>query len=107
MWFVNRSSGGDLREVHRSRDVPISPDEVRSQKGSETKNEVSKVGRPEGRFDDALTYRSTRAYRLMRIQHARDVGQAGVRAGNGKYVPKKVLPTLPVVTDNSKTPDWC
>ena len=37
LWFVNSGSGGDLREAHRSRDVPISPDEVWSRKGSERK----------------------------------------------------------------------
>ena len=37
MWFVNRGSGGDPREAYGSRDVPISSDEARSQKGSKRK----------------------------------------------------------------------
>ena len=37
LWFVNSGSGGDLREAHRSRDVPMIPDEVGSRKGSERK----------------------------------------------------------------------
>ena len=37
LWFVNSGQGGDLREAHESRDVPISPDEVGSRKGSERK----------------------------------------------------------------------
>ena len=36
---------GDLREIHGSRDVPISPDEVRSRKGLERKTK-------EARWDD-------------------------------------------------------
>ena len=37
LWFVNRGSRDDLRQAHGSRDVPISPDEVGSRKGSERK----------------------------------------------------------------------
>ena len=37
LWFVNRGSRGDLREAHGSWDVPISPNEVGSRKGSERK----------------------------------------------------------------------
>ena len=50
--------GGDLREAHESRDVSISPDEVGSRKGLESKvgwSDVSKVGRSDDRFHDALT----------------------------------------------------
>ena len=37
-WFVKSGSGGGLRKAHgRSRDVPISPDEVGSRKGLERK----------------------------------------------------------------------
>ena len=107
MWFVNRSLGGDLREAHGSKDVSISPDEMGSQKGSEKKNEVSKVGRLEGRFHDALASRSTRPYRLIRTQHSRDAGRVGVTAGNGYDVPKKVLRTFSVATDNRKKHNWC
>ena len=60
-------------------------------------NEVSKVGRSKDRFYDALTSRSTRSNHFRR-----DVGQAGVRADNGNNVPKKLLLSLPVATDNSK-----
>ena len=35
LWFVNRGSGDDLRKARERRDFPISPDEVRSRKGSE------------------------------------------------------------------------
>ena len=35
LWFVNRGSRDDLRKAPGSRDVPISPDEVGSRKGSE------------------------------------------------------------------------
>ena len=44
MWFVNSGSGGDLREAHGSRDVPISADEVECLKGSERK----RSGRSQG-----------------------------------------------------------
>ena len=39
MRFVkNRGSGGDLREAHESRDVPISPDEMEPERiGEENK----------------------------------------------------------------------
>ena len=37
VWFVNSGSGGDLSEAHRSRDVPISPDEVGNRKESARK----------------------------------------------------------------------
>ena len=56
LWFVNRGSGGDLRETHGSRDVPISPDGVGSRKGySRRGNEVSDVARSDDRSHDALT----------------------------------------------------
>ena len=60
LWFVNSGSGGGGRpkggrQAHGSRDVPISPDEVGSRKGSIGKeNEVSKGGKAEGRSHDAL-----------------------------------------------------
>ena len=61
---------------------------------------MSRVGRSDDRFHDTQTSRSTRP------NHFRwDVGRAVVRADLGGNVPKKILRTLPVATDNSKKTD--
>ena len=55
--FVNIGSGGDLREAHGSRDVPIFPDEGEPERNGE-KNEMSKVRRSDNRLHDGRTSRS-------------------------------------------------
>ena len=64
MWFVNSGSGGDLKEAHGSRDVPISSDDVRTE-GIGEENNVSRVGRSDDGFDDAQTSRSTTLVRRV------------------------------------------
>ena len=44
MWFIYRGFGGDLREAHGRKDVPISPDEVGSRIGSERKKRSEQSG---------------------------------------------------------------
>ena len=59
---------------------------------------MSEVGRSDDRFHDARTSRSN-----FPLDPRRDDGQAVVSANLGDNVPKKVLRTLPVATDNSET----